>query len=191
MFSVLSNNLFFRNKKDKILNDDRCAGFTFVELLIYIAIMGLIVFGFVGYILSISRAGNKAYVAQEVQANARTALDIVSQKIRMATGVNIDSSTFDSDPGVLSLSMADASKNPTIISLTANDGSLRIKEGTADYKNIISDKVKVTNFVFLNLTPLGERKNIGVQVTVGYNNTGGAVEYNYSQSLETAVSLRQ
>lgn len=179
------------NKKYKNLSTLRDDGFTFVELIIYIAIMALIVFGFVGYILSISRAGNKAYVTQEVQANARTALDIVSQKIRTATGVNTGSSTFDLDPGVLSLSMADASKNPTIISLTADDGLLRVKEGAADYKNIISDKVKVTNLVFSNLTPSGERKNIGVRITVEYNNPGGTIEYDYSQNLETAVSLRQ
>ena len=166
-------------------------GFTFIETLVYIAIIGMVVVSFVMFALSISNTRNKNYVIQEVQANARTAQGIINQKIRAATGINTESSTFGSDPGVLSLSMADSAKNPTIINLDQDNGILRITEGLSDPVVIVSNKVKITNLVFTDLTSADSRGNIRIQMTVEYNTSLSDIKYRYSQSLQTAVSLRQ
>ncbi|MFH1661924.1 MAG: hypothetical protein ABIA02_02415 [Candidatus Falkowbacteria bacterium] len=104
---------------------------------------------------------------------------------------NTGESTFDSDPGVLSLSMADASKNPTIINLTADNGQIQIKEGSTDEVLITSNEVKITNLVFTDLTGTSDKENIRVQITVEFNNLGTDIDYDYSQSLQTSISLRQ
>lgn len=166
-------------------------GFTLIETLIYIAIIGMVVVSFVVFAMSISDSRNKAYVISEVQANHRTALNIISQRIRSAETVNIIGSIFDSDPGALSLAMANGSKNPTIINLNQDDGILQITEGTAGPIAITSDEVKITDLVFTNLTGGEERKNIRIEITIVFNNADTDIEYNYSQSLQTAVSLRQ
>lgn len=166
-------------------------GFTLIELLIYIAIVGAIAAGFIRFSLSISDSGSKSFVVQEVHGNGRVALDLISQRIRAATGVNTGSSTFGSDPGVLSLVMADAAKNPTVINLTADNGVLQIKEGSSSAVAITSSEVQITNLVFTNLTPTGARENIRFQLTVAYNDSSGDVEYTYSKSFQTAVSVRQ
>ena len=172
-------------------NSDRDAGFTLIEVLIYIAIIGAVVGSFVMFSLAISSSRNKTYVAQEVQANARTAQELISQRIRAATGVNVVASTFGLDPGVLSLAMADPTKNPTVINLDQNDGVLLITEGAASPVAITSDEVNVTNLVFGDLTSSGARANIRIEITVAFNNSPGDVEFDYSQSWQTAVSLRQ
>jgi len=166
-------------------------GFTLVETLLYIAVIGGVSATFVNFSLSIASSGAKTYVTQEVHANGRLAVDLVSQRIRAATGVNTGSSTFDSDPGVLSLAMAEAAKNPTIISLSGDDGVLRIKEGSNDAVSVTSSQTKMTNLTFTNLTATGARSNIRMQMTIEYDNPSGDVEYGYSQSLQTAVSVRQ
>ncbi len=165
-------------------------GFTLIETIIYVAITGLVLAGFVVFAFSISGSRDKSYVISEVGANSRMALDVISQRIRNAKEVNV-SSIFDSDPGVLSLEMADPSKNPTIINLNQNDGVLQIVEGTTAPAAVTSDEVKITNLVFNNLTSGSERENIRVILTVEFNNLSGDVDYNYSQSFQTAVSLRQ
>ena len=106
-------------------------GFTLIEIIIYIAILGTIASSFIFFSVSVSESRNKTYVVQEVHANTRMALEIISQKIRMANGVNIASSTFGTDPGRLFLSMASSTLNPTIIDLSRDDGILRIIEGTS------------------------------------------------------------
>jgi Tfp pilus assembly protein PilW len=166
-------------------------GFTLIEVIIYTGIVGLAITAFVSFALSVSGSRNKTYVTQEVQSNARTAMDIMAQRLRMATFVNTTSSTFGSDPGVLSLVMASSTISPTIIDLTADDGLLQIKEGAASAISIVSDEVKITNLTFTNLTASSTRESIRIQMTMEYNNTSGDKEFNFSKSYQTAVSLRQ
>lgn len=166
-------------------------GFTFIETIIYIAIIGTVVASFVAFSMSISNSRNKTYVVSEVQANARIAMDLITQKIRMSSGVNIASSTFDTDPGVLSLSMTSSTLDPTIIDLTLDNGLLQIKEGANDAVSLVSNNIKITNLVFKNFTVSSTRENIGIEMTVEYNSNSDDVNFNYLQSLQTNVNLRR
>ena len=162
-------------------------GFTLIETLIYIGIIGAVVASFVVFSMSITNSRNKTYVVQEVQANGRTALSIMTQKIRAASSVTTGSCTFDSDPGELYL-VIDGTTN--IINLDADDGVLQLTAGAADPVAITTDEVQVTNLVFTDLTD-GDRDNIRIEMTAAYNNLGTDVEYTYSENFQTAVSLRQ
>ena len=112
-----------RYKRDNY--GDSREGFSYVEMLVYLAIMSVLAVSLVMFILIVIEVRNKSYVVQEVQANARSALDVMSQKIRMADGLNTGSSTFGSDPGVLSLAMVDGSNDPTVIDLDADERTMR------------------------------------------------------------------
>lgn len=166
-------------------------GFTLIETLIYIAIIGLLAGGLISFTLSIIGTRAKAYVAQEVHSNMRSAVDTISQKIRASTGVNTGASTFDADPGILSLVMADAALDPTIISLNHDNGSLQIKEGAAAPLFITANAVNITNLVFTNMTGASPRENIKFTITIDYNTEARGVDYVYSRSVETAASVRQ
>lgn len=165
-------------------------GFTLIEVLIYVALMGMAVSSFVYLSVTVSASRSKTTVTQEVQANTRVALDLISQQIRAATGINSGASVFDADPGVLSLAMADSGSNPTVIDLSADDGVLQITRGAGPSLAVTSDEVRVTNLVFTNLTD-GERENVRVEITVAYANDSGDVLFTSSQSLQTSVSVRQ
>jgi len=166
-------------------------GFTLIETLIYVAIIGMAVSSFVAFSLSVSSSRSKTYVVQEVQANARVALGIISQKMRAANGVNTATSTFGADPGFISLSVASSTLNPTIIGLNQDNGVLGIKEGLSATTSITSSEVKITNLVFTNLTGSSTRKNIRTEMTVEFNNPSTDITYDYSQSLRTTISIRQ
>ena len=167
-------------------------GFTLIETLIYITIIGMVVVSFVTFSISISNSKNKTYVTQEVQANARLALNLISQQIRGATGINIESSSFGVDPGILSLSLADGANDPTIIELDQDDGRLQITQGLNNPIIFTSQQAKITNLVFTNLTPIGSnRENIRIEMTIEYNNSTSDLNFTSSQSLRTAVSVRQ
>jgi len=174
------------------MNIKKQKGFTLIETIIYIAIIGLALTSFVVFLVSIIDSRDKNYVIQEVQANARTSLNLISQSIREARDVNIESSIFNTDPGTISLEMNDSNKNPTIIDLNQDDGILRIKQGIGDYIELNSNNIKVTQLIFKNLTKdESNKKNIGIQMVFEYNNQSGDLEFDYSQSIQTAISLRQ
>jgi len=141
--------------------------------------------------ISISGTGDKSFVAHEVNSNIRAGLHIIEQKIRSSNGLNTEASTFGSDPGVLSLSMASTTQNPTVFSLDSNNGVLQISEGGVSTTTITSGEVKVTNLVFTDLTASSTRENIRIEITVEYNNLSNDIQYDYSRSIQTAVNLRQ
>lgn len=162
-------------------------GFTLVESLIYVAIIGMAVSSFISFGVSISGSRNKTYIIEETQANARVAFDMISRYIRSASGVNASSSVFDLDPGVLSLTMDNALKNPTIIKLNHDDGVLEIQEGLSQPVTITSDEIKISNLVFRNLSS-GNRESIGINLTIEYS--GSDNSFKYSKSLKTSASVR-
>lgn len=166
-------------------------GFTLVELIIYVSIISLIGTAAVHYTLGVSQARNKNEVTQQIQANGRTALQLVSQRIRGATGLNVASSTFDASPGVLTLTFATSTKNPTVIDLTSENGQLRIQEGTTAPVIITPATMQITNLTFTDLTSSSARANVRVQFTIEYINPSGDVVYDAAETFQTSVSVRQ
>lgn len=174
--------------KNKINNSVK--GFTLVETLIYIAIIGGVIGTFVSFSLNISNTGNKTYSQQEVQANARVAMDMIVKKIKSASSVSTTQSVFGVNPGVLYLTMSSSTLNPTIINLSGVDGQLQIKEGVASTTSITTKQVEITSLIFSNLSASSSRENISVNLTVSYA-TSTDVGYKFSQSLQTTASLRE
>jgi len=120
---------------------------------------------------------------QEVQANARTALNLISQNILKSNGVN------NINDSILELSMSDSGDDPTIINL--NNNILYIKQGSADAVAVTSNEVKITNLVFTDLTSTSDKENIKIELTMEFNSTSTDPDFIYTQSWETAVNLRQ
>lgn len=160
-------------------------GFTLIETLVYIAILGMVVSSIVAYSLSLSGARNKNYVAQNVQANSRTMLSIMGEKIRASSVVVTPSAGATSNqlvldmPGVL----------PNIIFSVFNSQLIMTEVGSPDVA-LTDSRVVVTGLVFTNAATSGERDIINIQATVSYNVAAGDVEHRYTQDLRTAVIRR-
>ena len=185
-------NQYFGFKKICNLQSAICdyKGFTLIETIIYVAIIGGIIATFISFSLNVSSARNKSYAQQETQANARVALNVITQKIQSASGVNLGSSVFNSDPGVLSLIMSSSTLNPTIISLSADDGSLLLKEGNNATTTITTALVQVLNLLFSNQSASSTKDNIGVDITVSFVSSTDVI-LRYTQALHTSVSTRE
>jgi len=173
--------------KMKIKNE---TGLTLIEIILYVGIAAAVVTTMTLFTLDIGATRQKTLVAQEVQSNMRTAIEVISQKIRAADGVNIGASTFNSDPGVLSLSMPTPALDPTIIQLDADDGSITITEGGGTPVILTTDEVRVTNFRFTNLAAAAIRGNVRLQMTLEYNNPSNNADFDYSQSTRVSTNVR-
>ena len=166
-------------------------GFTLMELLLYIGLIGMLGTALLRFTVSVSNTRNKNFATQEAQAHGRTAVQLISQRIRAATGINTASSTFGVDPGILSLEMADSSKNPTIIDLTADNGRLRFTEGTSTPLVVSDDTVSISDLTFTNLTSTSVRENVRIQLTAEYNHSSGDIHFDASETFQFSTSVRQ
>ena len=160
-------------------------GFTLIEVLLYIAIIGMIVQGFITFTLSITATNSKAYVVQEVHANTRMALDLISQKIRAADDVITPSK--GNSTSTLVLNMPDP--NPDL-TFSVIDDILSMTEGATSSTPITSNKINISVLTFTNLTIVEGKDNIKIEITADYK-AGESKEFQYSQTLQTAVSLRK
>lgn len=165
-------------------------GFTLVEALVFIAIFSIILVAILNVTLNTLAARNKNYAASEVHQSARLILDILSQRIRASNGVNIGASTFNTNPGVLSLSMSTAGVNPTIFDRDATTQGLRITEGVGSPVILTPNTVKLTKLIFKNLTGNSSRESIRIIITLEYSNPSDP-QFSYLYDFQTTVSLRQ
>jgi prepilin-type N-terminal cleavage/methylation domain-containing protein len=163
-------------------------GFSLLELIIYIAIIGVFLVSVIQFTTTIIRAGEKAKVLNEVQQNARFAMERMKREIRTADGVNTGSSTFSSHPGVLSLEHDTPALDPTVFDLSS--GTLQITQGAGSAIDLTSSKVEVSNFVLHDRSVSGRTRNIQIQLTVGWAGTT-ATPLDAEVSLQSSVVIRE
>lgn len=125
----------------------------------------------------------------EVLSNARLIEQQLSDAVRHAEGININASIFDSDPGVLSFNMVAQGVDPTVFSLTADNGVLQISEADGAQVSITTDQVSVTDLRFHNLTGAGDTGVVQVEYSLQANNPSGLKYYDYVASFQTTLRI--
>lgn len=169
--------------KNSILKNNK-KGFTLIELIIYIGIIGIVISGFVGYSLSVSGVRSKNYSAVTVQANARVVLQMMSRKIREAQSVASPLAAATSTQLVLRMSSVATTTFSNI------DGILYMKETGLATTTLTDNEIEIDNLLFTNLAPTGERANIQIDLGIKYRVTAGDTQFGYGKSYRTAVSPR-
>lgn len=164
-------------------------GFSLIETIIYVLIIGLVMGTFGMFITNLLQARAKTIAASDVITAARTIQDRLTSAARHAEGINVASSTFGSDPGVLSFDMVEASVDPTIFSLTGDNGQVQVREASGAAQLLTSDDVAITDFVFTNLTGAEDIGIIQAQFTVEAVNPSGSPYFDYVETFQTTLRI--
>jgi Tfp pilus assembly protein PilE len=164
-------------------------GSTFMELIIYIVLVGVIMTTVSSFMLNLLTSRSKVTASSEVLSNARLIQDRLHDAARHAEGINTGSSTFGSDPGTLSLDMVDSLVDPTVFSLTADDGQMQVNEASGGNVAMSSSDVQVTNLVFTNLTSADDTGIIQVQFTLTAVNPSGSSQFSYEEQFQTTLRI--
>lgn len=140
-------------------------GFSLVEAIIYVAILGTIATVLVQFLLQLITTREHYVSSSSLSADARLALETIEREVRQADSISVANSTFNADPGVLEIATSDAQTNPTVIQLDADDGRLQIKKGAGSFTYLTSSDVRVTNLVFSYNTVTSSHENIQMIAT--------------------------
>ena len=165
------------------------SGLTLIEMLIYIAILSLIAVVFVSFILDIAGSSQKARIKKDAQQEARFAIERIQRSLREANGVNTGNSTFDVHPGVLSLSMDDVARDPTVFDVSG--GVLQITEGAGAAQALTSDRYDVSNLVFTDLSISNRTVNIKTELTLEHPNPENIELFDVVISLQASAVVRE
>lgn len=164
-------------------------GFTLLEIVIYLAIVGVILSTLSLFLLQLLRVREKTNAISEVMASALLIENRLSEAVRHANDVDEAQSVFGSDPGILTLTMVDVARNPMVFSITADDGQMQVSQAGADPIAITPPDVRVTNLVFTNLTSPTDVGIIQVQFTVEATSSSGEKTFSYDQTFQTVLRI--
>jgi prepilin-type N-terminal cleavage/methylation domain-containing protein len=156
------------------------AGFTLVETLIYLAIIGVVVTSFVSFGISIMEARNKNLAVEEVQANARAVLSFMAEKIRSCKDISVPAEGAEGN--ILSLDMAGSAD---IINFSEQDGTVYATVDSSQPQFLTSSQVSVSDLNFLRLG----QGNVKINFTIKFRDDGSK-DFSFSEDVETAATMR-
>jgi type II secretory pathway pseudopilin PulG len=162
-------------------------GYTLLEFLIYIAIVGVLVIATTSVMFAILGGQAKLQAIQEVGYNSRAAMERMLLAIRNANAITTPG--VGSTSSILILQMPNSSASPTQF-LLAN-GALQMKEGSSATSPLTGDEIVIRNLTFRNLTATGTQGTIRIEMSVSSSNPGGSKEYDANQSFNATASIRK
>lgn len=171
------------------------SGFSYLELLLYVAILIVVMGAIIPFSWNIILTGQKSSVQQEVDSQARYLSDRLNREIRYATGIN--SSSFDlnlASNSSYNLSLIQNSpNNPTIINVVG--GRVQITQGTNPAAYLTSEATRITSLIFTNRTTggglTGVTKHIDYSFTIEYNSpTDSSQNYKSSVTIQSGAEIR-
>ncbi len=165
------------------------SGFTFIELIIYIALLSIFLTGSILFTWDVIYGSAKSNVEQEVHYNLRHAVARVSYEIRNASGIQTFSNTQ------ICLRSTDPGHDPMRIFI--NNHRLNIAWGGGNCNSetytmpLTSSEVRVTGLTFTNLSSADlKSKHIAFSITIEYASLGTRKEFNLSRTYEGSAEIR-
>lgn len=172
-----------------IRTNSTSSGFTLIELILYVALVGVFITSVVTLAWDMIHSANKARAEQQVIFNTRLISKRIAFEIRNASAVNSVSSSS------ISLANADVNRNPTVIDLSS--GRVRIGWGAAGSCPtttpcfLSSNEVTVQSLVFTDYSNVGNTTdNVRFEVAVKNNVGDVAEDWKYAEYATGSGEVR-
>lgn len=160
-------------------------GFTLLELLLYVSIMGMVMLATVTFFGTVTSARVKNQSIAEVNDQGVQAMDLMLQIIRNASSITTPAAAGSG--ASLTLVVPTSSLSPTIFNLSGT--ALQIKEGAATAVSVTSSDVQITSITFKNLTRAGTKGIVQVSFVMKHYNPDNHNEYDYQKTFTGSAEL--
>lgn len=154
-------------------------GFTLVELLLYISIVGAIVLSIAGFLSLLMQSRVKNQTIAEVEQQGVQVMQIITQTGRNAAAINSPSTGS---------SASSLSVDTTVFDLSGD--AIRIIEGAGSPITLTNSRVAASSLTFINLSRTGTPGIIKIQFTLTHVNSEGRQEYNFNKTFYGSATLR-
>jgi type II secretory pathway pseudopilin PulG len=160
--------------------------FTLIETLLYVGIFSAVVFMMISIYGVIMDSRVKERTLAEVTSEGARIMQIITQTARNGTLINTP--TTGNSGVILSLNVFDPTNNATLFYL--NGDNIFIKEGAAPEIVLNSNRTKVSNLMFTNLSRVGTKGTVKIEFTVSSVTFNQKVVHQFSQTFEGDATLR-
>lgn len=147
-------------------------GFSLIEMTIYAAILSVLAIVTINATFSTIGSFAEFRVARDLNSSAASLLERMTREIRVAHGIDATQSTFDANPGRLTLLTKDSGGADTTTEFYVENDMLKIKEGGVAMGTLTSSSATVTNFVIRSLS---NPKSSAIKTELGLTATRSGV----------------
>lgn len=167
----------------------RDAGFSLIELLVYIAVSTIIISAIVAFGFWIIRANAKTKLTREMIDSARSALETMSYEIKKSQSVYTPTAVFGANPGQLSLEQkiaAPGGETKAFVDFFQCGAALCLKKEGAAPVSLIGDKLKVSKLIFTQLA--NSATSTSIQINLKLESTASTTMAEYSDSIDLTAT---
>lgn len=144
------------------------AGFTLIELIIYMAIFGVSAVFLVSILTSVTRTQVRQASGNEVNQQISFVASTIQRLVRSASVIGNDAGVAST---TLVLRMASSTLDPTKIYVDASSTAIYLQEANSTPIRLTDDKVAVGNFSVIKQEPSGGLAVVHVDLTLDYQTT--------------------
>lgn len=180
--------LFSKNIGRQKFQHKVSAGFTFVEVLIYIALLVIGSGALFSFGLSMLSMREKAATMRETIGAARFLEETLKREIRSAQGVDIGNSIFDQIDGKIILNGPDGE-----VIISALSDQVSIKRGESDPEFLNPDNVAIRNFKLskqVSIDGVVQFVGFSFSAEANYPSAGELAQYQYVSEVNSGATIR-
>lgn len=164
-------------------------GFTIIEVIAYIAVLGIIGTSILTVLLWGIKTHTKSQVMQETTWNAKRAMDVIVQEIREAEGI------YSSTTAASQLSLETSKYTPSghatsFIDFFLCEEKLCFKRESQPAVVLTSNNVRVTQLSFREVRTAAAISSVQITLQVEYKNPNNRPELISSLELSSVASVR-
>lgn len=154
-------------------------GFSLVEMVIYLGILAFMTVVLITALTLSMKMYRHARITRDFSEQGMLAMERITRSVRSATSVNGASSTFNTSPGVLSLTYASGTPSTRLFDVSSNQ--LRLTEDGSVSGNIIGGRIQVSSLIFRSIST-GSIPAIKTELTL-YDTISGRSETFYATTI--------
>jgi prepilin-type N-terminal cleavage/methylation domain-containing protein len=159
-------------RKIKIKNKEE--GFTLIEMIVYVALVGIISVVLFGVTFFVIRANNKIIALSKVSSNANSVMERMTYEITNSKYIYLPTSNFSSSDAQLSLVTevgASSNEDITFIDLYVEDGTLFLKEEILDDPVALTSSDVLVSGMKFSYYKNDSRESVTVDMTIQAKNS--------------------
>jgi Tfp pilus assembly protein PilE len=165
-------------------------GFTFIEAILYVAIVSVMLTALIPFVWNIVEGGSKSSVQQEVSGNARFISERIKYEIRNSFGVTSPATGGSANSLTLCENSGSCITSPTVIAVSGSNITIQDK-GVLPAVQLNSNDVSISGLSFTNNTSADNKtKNVSFSFTIQQKYSGARVDFKSSMTIQSSAEVR-
>lgn len=152
-------------------------GFSLVEVVLYVGLFSMLSVVAINAMMQTVTSFNYLRSSRDMNDSAVKVMERLTRDIKSATSVDLVNSTFNANPGRLTLNTVNASGTPMVVEYYVSGNTLRIKEDTIDKGSLISSRTQIDGLVFYYINT---GHTVGIKINLRLRpSRGDTIDENY------------